>query len=98
MSRAAALFSVTQQLATSTGVAVGAFSVESTLSLRHATDLTAEMFAPAFLVVAFISAISAYFFWQMPDYAGHEISVRTALVISSRKGDALAALTPAYDE
>ena len=32
------------------------------------------MFAPAFIVVAVISAVSAYFFWQMPDDAGHEIS------------------------
>jgi MFS family permease len=98
MSRATTLVSVNQQLATSTGVAVGAFSVESTLSLRHATDLTADMFAPAFLVVAFISAISAYFFWQMPDDAGHEISGRKAVEISSRKGAALAATKTATEE
>jgi MFS family permease len=98
MSRATTLVSVNQQLATSTGVAVGAFSVESTLTLRHATDLTAEMFAPAFLVVAFISAISAYFFWQMPDDAGHEISGRKAVEISSRKGAALAATKTATEE
>jgi MFS family permease len=98
MSRATTLVSVNQQLATSTGVAVGAFSVESTLSLRHATDLTAEMFAPAFLVVAFISAISAYFFWQMPDDAGHEISGRKAVEISSRKGVAHAATKTATEE
>jgi len=49
------------------------------------------VFAPAFLVVAFISSISAYFFWQMPDDAGHEISGRKAVEISSRKGAALAA-------
>src|SRR5204862_856540 len=54
MSRATTLVSVNQQLATSTGVAVGAFAVESTLSLRHVTELTADVFAPAFLVVAFI--------------------------------------------
>src|SRR5207248_2408237 len=65
MSRATTLVSVNQQLAISAGVAIGAFSVESTMMLRHVTELTAGVFAPAFLVVAFISAISAWFFWQM---------------------------------
>ena len=37
---------------------------------------------------AIISAASAYFFWQMPDDAGHEISGRKAVEISSRKGAA----------
>jgi MFS family permease len=86
MSRATTLVSVNQQLATSAGVAVGAFSVESTMLWHHAAELDATMFGPAFLVVAFISAVSAYFFWQMPDDAGHEISGRKAVEISSRKG------------
>jgi hypothetical protein len=38
--------------------------------------------------VACISAASCWFFWQMPDDAGHEISGRKALAISSRKGAA----------
>jgi len=98
MSRATTLVSVNQQLATSAGVAVGAFSVESTLALHHATELTADVFAPAFIVVAVISAISAYFFWQMPDDAGHEISGRKAVEISSRKGVAHAATKTATEE
>jgi len=57
---------------------------------RHATDLDATMFAPAFIVVSIISAASAWFFWQMPDDAGHEISGRKAVEISSRKGEASA--------
>jgi EmrB/QacA subfamily drug resistance transporter len=85
MSRATTLVSVNQQLAISAGVAVGAFSVETTLLLHHVTELSADAFAPAFLVVSIISAISAYFFWQMPDDAGHEISGRQAVEISSRK-------------
>ncbi len=91
MSRATTLVSVNQQLAISAGVAVGAFSVESTMRYHHAIELDANMFAPAFLVVAVISAVSAWFFWQMPDDAGHEISGRKAVEISSRKGAALAA-------
>jgi hypothetical protein len=53
---------------------------------HHASEIGANDFAPAFLVVSIISAISAYFFWQMPDDAGHEISGRKAVEISSRKG------------
>jgi MFS family permease len=93
MSRATTLVSVNQQLAVSAGVAVGAATVESTLWLRHATELDASAFAPAFLVVSVISAVSAWFFWQMPDDAGHEISGRKAIAISSRKGAAKAAIT-----
>jgi EmrB/QacA subfamily drug resistance transporter len=88
MSRATTLVSVNQQLAISAGVAVGAFSVETTLWLHHQSELSATVFAPAFLVVAVFSAASSWFFWQMPDDAGHEISGRKALAISSRKGAA----------
>jgi EmrB/QacA subfamily drug resistance transporter len=95
MSRATTLVSVNQQLAISAGVAVGAFCVESTMWWRHATELDATMFGPAFLVVSIISAASAWFFWQMPDDAGHEISGRKAVEISSRKGAASAAASAA---
>jgi EmrB/QacA subfamily drug resistance transporter len=88
MSRATTLVSVNQQLALSTGVAVGAASVETTLWLHHQTELSAGVFAPAFILVSVISAVSSWFFWQMPDDAGHEISGRKAIAISSRKGAA----------
>src|SRR6266850_2531498 len=78
-------------------VAVGAFCVESTMFWRHATELDASMFAPAFVVVSIISAASAWFFWQMPDDAGHEISGRKAVEISSRKGAAKAAAKAASE-
>jgi EmrB/QacA subfamily drug resistance transporter len=97
MSRATTLVSVNQQLAISAGVAVGAFSVESTMLLRHVSELTAAEFAPAFIVVAIISVASTYFFWQMPDDAGHEISGRKAVEISSRKGAAKAAAKAASE-
>src|SRR6202012_4584960 len=57
MSRATTLVSVNQQLAVSAGVAVGAFCVETTLWARHMTDPTADVFAPAFVVVSVISMI-----------------------------------------
>jgi EmrB/QacA subfamily drug resistance transporter len=97
MSRATTLVSVNQQLSISAGVAVGAFAVESTMVMHHASVLTADDFAPAFIVVAIISAISAYFFYQMPDDAGSEISGRKAIDISSRKGEAKAAAKAASE-
>jgi hypothetical protein len=72
--------------------------VETTLWLRHASELGADDFAPAFVVVALISAVSSWFFWQMPDDAGHEISGRKAVEISSRKGAATAAVKVASEE
>jgi hypothetical protein len=71
--------------------------VESTVALRHQNGLNADDFAPAFLVVGLIAAVSAYFFWQMPDDAGHEISGRKAVEISSRKGAAHAAAKAASE-
>jgi EmrB/QacA subfamily drug resistance transporter len=97
MSRATTLVSVNQQLAISAGVAVGAFSVESTMLLHHVSELAAADFAPAFIVVSVISAISTYFFYQMPDDAGHEISGRKAVAISSRKGAEKAAAKAASE-
>jgi EmrB/QacA subfamily drug resistance transporter len=91
MSRATTLTSVNQQLSISAGVAIGAFSVESTMMLRGMTEISAADFAPAFLVVSLISASSAWFFWQMPDDAGAEISGRKVVEIASRKGAAKAA-------
>lgn len=95
MSRATTLVSVNQQLAVSAGVAVGAFSVETTLALHRQTELSADVFAPAFIVVALISAASAWLFWQMPVDAGNEIAGRKAIDISSRKGAEKRAATEA---
>jgi hypothetical protein len=68
------------------------------MMLRHVQELSAQDFAPAFLVVSIISAVSAWFFLQMPDDAGHEISGRKAVEISSRKGAATAAAKVASEE
>ncbi|SNS95609.1 drug resistance transporter, EmrB/QacA subfamily [Tardiphaga sp. OK246] len=97
MSRATTLVSVNQQLSISAGVAIGAFSVESTMLMRGMTELSAADFAPAFLVVSVISAASAWFFWQMPDDAGHEISGRKVIDIASRRGEAKAAVKAASE-
>src|SRR5215475_4002363 len=75
--RATALASVGQQLALSTGVAVGALAVELTLRFRAGPELTATDFPPAFLLVAAISALSAVVFWRLPADAGAELADRT---------------------
>src|SRR6195952_3883349 len=97
MSRATTLVSANQQLAISAGVAVGAFSVETTMLLHHVSELSAADFAPAFIVVAIISAVSTWFFYQMPVDAGHQVSGRRMVVISSRKGAAKAAVKAASE-
>jgi len=98
MSRATTLVSVTQQLAISAGVAVGAFSVEMTLLMRKGGELTAFDFGPAFVVVALISASSAIVFFLMPSDAGHQVSGRRAKEISSRKEKAKADEKAAIEE
>jgi EmrB/QacA subfamily drug resistance transporter len=88
MSRATTLVSVNQQLAVSAGVAVGAFCVEATMWFHHADELTAAYFAPAFIVVAIISTISTYFFYQMPTDAGHQVSGRGVVAVANPEPDA----------
>ena len=89
MSRATTLVSVNQQLAVSAGVAVGAACGRD----RRCGCGTSPSFAPTCSRrpsswSSLISAASSYFFWQMPDDAGHEISGRKAMAIASRKGAA----------
>jgi EmrB/QacA subfamily drug resistance transporter len=71
--RATALASVAQQLALSTGVAVGALAVEVTVRLKDEPVITADDFAPAFLLVAALSALAAPIFWRLPANAGAEL-------------------------
>jgi EmrB/QacA subfamily drug resistance transporter len=75
--RATALASVAQQLALSTGVAVGALAVDLTVQLRGQPVITAADFPPAFLLVAAISACAAPIFWRLPPDAGAELVERT---------------------
>jgi EmrB/QacA subfamily drug resistance transporter len=74
--RATALASVAQQLALSTGVAVGALAVEITVRFKAQPVLAADDFAPAFLLVAAISALSALVFWRLKPEAGAELADR----------------------
>jgi len=76
MSRATTLVAVAQQLSLSTGVAVGALVVETTLRLQHGTIMGAWDFPPAFLAVGALSASAAFVFARLPPDAGAELSGR----------------------
>ena len=76
MSRATTLVSVAQQLAISTGVAVGALVVEITLRLKHDSTMSAMDFPPAFLVVGALTAAASLVFLRLPPDAGAELAGR----------------------
>jgi MFS family permease len=76
VSRATTLTAVGQQLAISTGVAVGALVVELTLSLKHASAMSALDFPPAFLVVGALTAASGLIFARLAPDAGAELAGR----------------------
>jgi EmrB/QacA subfamily drug resistance transporter len=76
MSRATAMVAAAQQLALSTGVAVGALVVEGTLWLRHSPTMGIDDFPPAFLFVGLLSASAALIFMRLPPDAGAELSGR----------------------
>ena len=76
ISQATTMVAVAQQLALSTGVAVGALIVEITLRLTHTTAMGINDFPPAFLIVGLLSASAAFIFMRLPPDAGAELSGR----------------------
>ena len=76
MSAATSFSGVAQQLSLSVGVATGAAVVEAMRHYHGEKILTAGDFAPAFLVVALISATSVLFFRALPENAGAELAGR----------------------
>ena len=76
MSAATSFSGVAQQLSLSVGVAAGAAVVEAMRTYRGENTLTAGDFAPAFAVVALISAMSVLFFRALPENAGAELAGR----------------------
>ncbi|MBV8791751.1 MAG: MFS transporter [Pseudolabrys sp.] len=74
--RATSLVSVAQQLAVSSGVAVGALAVENTLWLRGHETIMANDFAPAFIAVSVISGLSVVMFSRLAHDAGAELANR----------------------
>ena len=76
MSRATSFTAVGQQLALSTGVAIGAAALEASRALRGGGELRADDFAPAFYVVAAISVASVALFWKLAPNAGDDLTGR----------------------
>jgi MFS family permease len=76
MSRATTLAAVGQQLALSTGVAVGALVVEITLRLTHGGAMGAMDFPPAFLAIGALAAVASLVFTRLPSDAGAELAGR----------------------
>ncbi len=76
MSNATSFASVGQQLSLSTGVAVGAATLEWARGFHNDATLQTGDFAPAFLVVAAISVLSVLVFWRLPQNAGDELAGR----------------------
>ena len=75
MSRATALTSVAQQLALSLGISVGAVCLELATAATGGT-ITATTFAPAFVIVGFLSMLSAIPLTLLARDAGDEMSGR----------------------
>jgi EmrB/QacA subfamily drug resistance transporter len=78
MSRATALVSAAQQLSLSTGVAIGALVVETTVRLKHGAAMSALDFPPAFLAIGALSASAVLIFKQLAPDAGSELIGRAA--------------------
>jgi EmrB/QacA subfamily drug resistance transporter len=76
VSRATSLTAAAQQVSLSMGVALGALAVEIMVRLEQQPVISAADFQPAFLVVAVISACSAFVFWRLPADAGAELADR----------------------
>jgi predicted MFS family arabinose efflux permease len=77
MSRATSFASVAQQLALSSGVAVGALVLEFERMGRADTTVVAGDFTLAFMLVAVIAASSVFIFAKLPKEAGASLSARS---------------------
>jgi len=76
MSRASSLSSMGQQLSQAIGVGLAAFTLQVTLRLSGASELTAANVSPAFIVIGAMSLLSLVFFLKLPHDAAAEVSGR----------------------
>ena len=74
MSQASSMQSMTQRLAQSMGVALGAYALQISSDLQGHGSVVAADFWPAFLVVALIASVSLFFNLALASDAGAEIS------------------------
>ena len=78
MSLATSFASAAQQLSLSIGIGTGALLLHLTAVTHGSTSVVAADFAPAFLGVALISALSTIIFTGLSRDAGSEVSGRPA--------------------
>jgi hypothetical protein len=76
MSAATSFASMVQQLSQSVGVGIGAIVLHFTVLLRNGTALQAGDFINGFVVVALLSASSAFMFSTLPANAGAELTAQ----------------------
>lgn len=76
MSQATSLSGMMQQLSLSLGVAVAGYALQIAGLFSGTAPTAAVNFPPAFVMVAAISALSAWFMWALPADAGQEMSGR----------------------
>ena len=74
MSQASSLQSMTQRLAQSVGVAVGAYALELSSVLQHHASIVTSDFWPAFLVVGLIAGSSVFYNIALAPNAGAEMA------------------------
>ena len=77
---AASFASMMQQLSLSIGVGTGALLLHLTVAARGDEHVAAGDFAPAFFIVALVSALSALAYLRLPPDAGAEVSGRLPAV------------------
>ncbi len=76
MSRATSFVSVMQQLSLSTGVAVGAWTIEMSRMAHGDASLRTQDFGAAFFLVAAVSAASSLVFARLPATAAQDLTAR----------------------
>jgi len=74
MSQASSLASMTQRLAQSMGVVVGAYALQISSVLQGDSTIVARDFWPAFVAVALLASTSMFFHTRLPRAAGTEVS------------------------
>jgi hypothetical protein len=80
MSRATSFSSMMQQLSLSVGVGTGALLLHLTVAAPGGEQLAAGDFAPAFFVVALVSALSVLAYVNLSPDAGAEVSGRVPVI------------------
>jgi len=76
MGQASSLSGMMQQLSLSLGIAIGGYALQAAGDLTQTTTMTPVNFMIAFIVVAGVSATSAWFMWRLPPDAGAEMARR----------------------